>query len=500
MAEVVMLPPQGGIHKNHIHDSVAQFGWLLFKFQGKKQPILYSNGEQSQEGQFDLLNSGSLDDMLEWVDEWNGVAWIKDPENNGSATLFRPRMDVLYPLRHRGGDDLLRLMLRLSEPMPDAGRLFVESNGDAAQGLFVDAFQLVQNPVAPDWLIRKWLTRDSLNCLFGESTAGKSFLAIDWALHVATGLPWQGQKVKPGVVLYICGEGHAGISRRLAAWTQVHGLFPEGRFFVSQRAIVLNAAGAAAVLAEIQRLAVTLSMIIVDTMAWALEGDENSAEDIGAFMRALGEIRRDTKATVIIVHHTGHGDKTRTRGSSALRAGVDAEFSVTRDPQTKIGTLMCTKAKDAVPSEPLSYELQSVDLSEDWQDPEDPGEPVTSLVFALAEPPTANEERKKEAGPKLTLAEQIALRALESALLTDGQFRDGLLTVITWQWKDSCIRMGISTGNERAVDKAFERARLGLVAKKQVLVEGRDCWFADVARQNAAQIQKFAMMKKQDSV
>lgn len=495
MAEVVMLPPQGGIHKNHIHDSVAQFGWLLFKFQGKKQPILYSNGEQSQEGQFDLLNSGSLDDMLELVDEWNGVAWIKDPENNGSAMLFRLRMDVLYPLRHRGGDDLLRLMLRLSEPMPDAGRLFVESNGDAAQGLFVDAFYLLKNPVSPDWLIRKWLTRDSLNCLFGESTAGKSFLAIDWALHVATGLFWQGQKVKPGVVLYICGEGHAGISRRLAAWTQVHGLFPEGRFFVSQRAIVLNAAGAAAVLAEIQRLAVTLSMIIVDTMAWALEGDENSAEDIGAFMRALGEIRRDTKATVIIVHHTGHGDKTRTRGSSALRAGVDAEFSVTRDPQTKIGTLTCTKAKDAVPPEPLSYELQSVDLSEDWQDPEEPGEPVTSLVFALAEPPTANEDRKKEEKLKLSPAEQIALRALETALFTDGQFRDKVLTVIGWQWQTACQQEGISGGDDHAAKVAFYRARDRLIAKQVVRCLDGMYWFADAVRQTAIQIRWTAQHK-----
>ena len=76
-------------------------------------------------------------------------------------------------------------------------------------------------------------------------------------------------------------------------------------------------------------------------------GDENSAADIGAFLNSVDMLRDETGAAVVIVHHAGHGDKTRARGSSAIRAAVDVEYSLTKTPEGV--TLECTKAKDFEP-------------------------------------------------------------------------------------------------------------------------------------------------------
>jgi hypothetical protein len=59
----------------------------------------------------------------------------------------------------------------------------------------------------PQWLIGGLAPADGLVVLYGEPGAGKSFVALDWGLSVATGAPWLGREVKQGEVVYI---GRAG--------------------------------------------------------------------------------------------------------------------------------------------------------------------------------------------------------------------------------------------------------------------------------------------------
>jgi hypothetical protein len=54
--------------------------------------------------------------------------------------------------------------------------------------------------------------------LFGPSGHGKTFLTLDWAYCVATGIPWYGRQVKAGHVVYVAAEGHAGLRQRRDAW------------------------------------------------------------------------------------------------------------------------------------------------------------------------------------------------------------------------------------------------------------------------------------------
>ena len=67
-----------------------------------------------------------------------------------------------------------------------------------------------------------------------------------------------------------------------------------------------------------------VQLVIIDTLARSMgAGDENSSQDMGAFIAACDQIRRATGATVLIVHHSGKSSNAGARGSSALLGAVD---------------------------------------------------------------------------------------------------------------------------------------------------------------------------------
>jgi RecA-family ATPase len=74
------------------------------------------------------------------------------------------------------------------------------------------------------------MPEDGLVVLYGDPAAGKSFLALDWGLSVATGVPALGHEVKKGEVVYIYGEGIRGLRQRAEARLKEHNL-PTHRAF-----------------------------------------------------------------------------------------------------------------------------------------------------------------------------------------------------------------------------------------------------------------------------
>ena len=70
-------------------------------------------------------------------------------------------------------------------------------------------------------------------------------------------------------------------------------------------------------------------LVVVDSLAAFLAGDENSAGDMRNFMNHARRLA-DLGATVVIVHHSGKADTSRVfRGSSDFKASVDQVFLVT---------------------------------------------------------------------------------------------------------------------------------------------------------------------------
>lgn len=347
--------------------------------------------------------------------------------------------------------------------------------------LFIPVEQFIGNPTPPAWTVKRYLPAASLCVIFGESTAGKSFLAIDWACCIAAGKVWNGQPVKQGTVVYIAGEGHYGLKRRFAAWQSVNGAIPPDTLHVNETTLVLTPEGAKAVAKAIGVIPGVPVFVVVDTLATLLAGDENSGSDMSTFLSYLKKLIEGTGATLVVVHHTGHGDKTRGRGHSSLKCALDVEYRLERTDG--IGTLTCTKPKDFDPPRPLGYELQVVELPDTYRDPDEPDEPVTSCVFAVTGEPTDTGRGKAR---KLPAGQAIALRALQAALTDHGGTYSGQFGVHIEDWRKAAYRDGIAEGEAHAKKVAFQRARQALLASGHVRCADDIYWLADPGQQSAA--------------
>ncbi|NNF68391.1 MAG: AAA family ATPase [Acidimicrobiia bacterium] len=198
----------------------------------------------------------------------------------------------------------------------------------------------------PDWIIDDIIEKDSLAVLYGASGSGKSWLAIDWALSIASGRDFFSHSTSRGKVLYCIGEGAAGIPQRQMAWLDHRGLELddiEGMFWLNGSENLMDDGTFRALLKEVGERSPDL--IVIDTLARYTLMDENNASDMQRFVDRLDDLRRVTGACVLVVHHSGKEVERGARGSTALRASVDTELGLSEDEGTI--TLKATKQKNS---------------------------------------------------------------------------------------------------------------------------------------------------------
>jgi putative DNA primase/helicase len=247
-------------------------------------------------------------------------------------------------------------------------------------------FRLVRagdiEPKAPQWLIRDYLEADSLALVFGDPGCAKSFAAVGMACCIAAGLEWHGRRVKQAPVIYIAGEGHNGIARRLRAWSIRHGIdLQDAPLYVSTAPAALcdplSVAHVEMAVDEITAEHGKPGLVTIDTVARNFgPGDENSTQDMTLFIAAADRIRTKYGCTVLLVHHTGHADKTRARGAMALKGALDAEYRMDKD-EAGVVRFEATKMKDAEHPDPMAFRICTVELPLHDED----GQPVTSAVL-----------------------------------------------------------------------------------------------------------------------
>lgn len=222
----------------------------------------------------------------------------------------------------------------------------------------------------PTWLIKDWIEHDSLITLFGPPKSYKSFLAFDWGCSIATSTPWCDHSVKKtGLVVYIAGEGHNGLGRRMKAWCQHHGISPEElKLVISSRPAEISDAQYVKIIQEetnkaIEEFDALPVLFIIDTLARNFGvGDENNTSDMNTIVQRLDDIRRPYGATILVVHHTGLSNTDRERGSSALSGALDAKFKLTKKPGLQTVTLEPQFMKDAKIPAPMDFDIKLVTL------------------------------------------------------------------------------------------------------------------------------------------
>ena len=319
---------------------------------------------------------------------------------------------------------------------------------------FVAACDMQVLPV--DWLIHRYIEADTLAVLYGAPGRGKSFLALDMSCCIAKGLPFHGQAVRRGAVFYIAGEGHNGIARRLRAWVRNNGTEMPEYLFISDAPTDLSDARSVWEITEAMhqlatRHGVTPTLIVIDTMARNFAGDENSAMDVGSFVRNADHLRRQWGATVLIVHHSGKDGDKGARGSSALKGAVDAEYEVTRSTDDGLIRLTARKMKDADTPPPLAFELVGVVV------PDTTGALVESAALQQAEYSTPVTYQKPR-GPN----QQKVLMVLDS-MLEEEAVRLGLepseakISVKADEWRARCEESGLERNRVKEACDGLEK-------------------------------------------
>lgn len=281
---------------------------------------------------------------------------------------------------------------------------------------FTSVSERLQDGIQPtSWLVRDYIEADSLALMFGDPASGKSFVAIDIACCVATGTAWHGHAVTKGAVFYVAGEGMNGLMRRFMAWRIENGADPKGLYLASHAVALCTAKAAAEVANALDEVAdetgVTPRLIVIDTLARNFGGDENSTEDMSAFVTNVDAfLRQKYQATVLVVHHTGHADKSRARGAMALKGALDAEYCVSRDESTV--RFESTKMKDAGTPDPAAFRMREIELPA----VDDDGVPATSIVLQrLSEVPQAAKTGKAGRGKNQTRALNCLHELFDSA-------------------------------------------------------------------------------------
>ena len=239
---------------------------------------------------------------------------------------------------------------------------------------FEQADQVLSQVVNHDWLITDLFERERLITVFGAPKSGKSFIAIAMACSVAIGEEFYGHETKKSPVLYLCGEGVSGVRRRLASYEQYEGTgsLKGAPLFLSNRGSRINEPEEYDKLENeinlIKDQVGDIGLIIFDTFQRNFSGDENSAQEVNKFVKAADQLIHDFGCSVLLVHHTGRGNKGRARGSSVLDASIDGEFLVERkgtkadDENLMLVKMSQTKNKDGMGIPPKNFEFHEEHL------------------------------------------------------------------------------------------------------------------------------------------
>jgi len=280
------------------------------------------------------------------------------------------------------------------------------------------AAEVSQKPEHTEWLMRPYLERNVLALMYGELGTLKSFTALEFGLAVASGetsRAFPDAVVRGGNVIYISAEGK-GLWRRLRGWGIARGIALEDvKLWAIEHPLDLSNEDTLLELAEaIQALGIEPDLVIVDTLSRNCgPADENKTADMTGFLNGLEKmIRVPFGCTVLLVHHVGHMEKGRARGSYVLMANTDANYLVERPDKDRLFIEMKTgRLKDSESPPTIGIEARVVELGTVDED----GKDETTLVLF-----TTSERAPKKAAAATGKNQIAALKVITKALETNS--------------------------------------------------------------------------------
>jgi len=368
----------------------------------------------------------------------------------------RPQAERKYQDEQREDDE------RPSQESPEPEK---EQKASGARILPLTWFADAQTNLDARDFVEGVLTEGGMSVVYGESNSGKTFFVSDIALHVAMGRSWNGREVDQGGVIYLALEGGFGITNRIAAFRQHHGL-EDAVLPFAYASVPINlldpdadrATVIATCLAAQERIGMQVRLVVVDTLSRAMAGgNENAPDDMGALVASGDAIRAATGAHLCWIHHSGKNAAMGARGHSSLRAATDTEIEIVNDNGSR--SAKATKQRDLECSGEWAFSLKTVELGTNRR-----GKPVTSCVVDVDADAPGGASRK----PRLSGQKQRALEVLADLIAGSGQSGhagtpSGFLSVPDKWWRERFYEKAMPGADTEARQKAFRRAADDLV-------------------------------------
>lgn len=314
----------------------------------------------------------SLDILNKYNIDWIQAIYDGDIEIENSAA--QASIDVNGDNAHRQGPIL-------QSPVENSRKVIAQDPWLTA--LLADDVEEILRIANLPMLAEGILPVSALGFLFGESGSGKSFVILDAACSISTGEPWLGRDTPPegGLVIYVAAEGANGLRIRKRGWEQERGCQAENMRILPEAVMMDDEKQVERLIGCIKMLCIRSDnnnpiLIILDTFARSMLGEENSNTDAASFIRGCESLRNEFGSAVVSIHHSGHKDKGRMRGASALHAAADCVIKLESKGKNAV-ELTCTKSKDIEPFKPAMLKLEKITLEGISSKN---GEPITTLA------------------------------------------------------------------------------------------------------------------------
>ena len=440
----------------------------------------------------DLGLQGQGDDAFEFIEAGGGraelAALVKAaPKINAEDDVTIPeRLQAVQqtapsdvPSPQTAAEDIAK------EFAPDPKPQEVQPPPKPLKTIKIESWDEIQDePV--EWLIEGVIPVGSFTALYGPPGSFKSFIALDIAEAIATGRSWMGRTVnKTGAVLYLAGEGFGGIGARIKACKMHHQTEDGAPIYIVRHQLNLRSSAEdfnalmMAVVMLVEQTGMEFSLAIVDTLARAFGGgNENSSEDMGAFITAMGKVQEFLNCALMVLHHSGKDAAKGLRGHSSLLGAVDTELELLRFDEQLKGVITISKQKDGADNERFGFEMVEVEIRPAGLGLSDP---VVSLAVQASDSAVNDMSGGGKGNAGAGKNQRLEMSCLETVVKNKGsiKFIDGLqrMAVDLEDWRQELrSRMGIDETSDGKFKTAWSRAKKRLVESKEGGIKDRFVW------------------------
>jgi hypothetical protein len=266
------------------------------------------------------------------------------------------------------------------------------------------------DPRAPTWLVEHLWASGAVGVIGGAPKCGKSWLALELAVAVASGRPCLGRFAVPSpgpVLLYAAEDAPLQVRQRIEQLCQAR----RATFHSLELDLILEPALRIDRAEHLQRLRATLAerrprLLILDPYVRLQAADENNATEVAQILATLRDLSRSFSLALLLVHHARKSSSNSAgqalRGSSDFHAWGDSNLYLRRRAEDLLLTI---EHRAAAAPPPLALTLASGPLRLDICEA-DASQPPTSasleqrLLAALHDGPHRLEQLRAAVGAR----------------------------------------------------------------------------------------------------